>query len=214
MVSFNKALDIRLIGGGIFIESYLENKIVGYIKKYKCMITADDEEILRYGIQIYYFNISKLLILLAVSIILDIFAKTCIAFLLIAILKRFAYGFHADTFWSCLVITFVNIFSIVYLSELSFDFLIKIVLAVISLILFALYAPADTEKRPLVDSKKRIKLKIKTISAAILYFLLSLFTNEALSNMLVLSLIFIGFNTCPVLYILFKKEYKNYEKFT
>ncbi|WMJ76000.1 MULTISPECIES: accessory gene regulator B family protein [unclassified Sedimentibacter] len=195
------------------MELYLENKIVGYIKKYKCTITGDDEEILRYGIQIYYFNISKLLILLVVSIVLDIFAETCMAFLLIAILKRFAYGFHADTFWSCLVITFINIFGIVYLSELSFNPLIKILLAVISLILFALFAPADTEERPLVDSKKRLKLKIKTMSAAVLYFVLSFFTNEALSNMLVLSLTFIGLNTCPVLYILFKKEYKNYEKF-
>lgn len=196
------------------MELYIETKIVEYIKKYKCMITSDDEEILRYGIQIYYFNISKLLILLVVSIILNIFAETCIAFLLIAILKQFAYGFHADTFWACLVITFINIFGIVYLSELSFNLLIKIVLAVISLILFALYAPADTEERPLVDSKKRMKLKIQSISVAVLYFVLSFFTNEVLSNMLVLSLIFIGFNACPVLYILFKKEYKNYAKFT
>lgn len=195
------------------MELYFENKIMGYIKKYKCTIDSDDEEILRYGIQIYYFNISKLLILFALSIILNIFAETCIAFLLIAILKRNAYGFHADTFWSCLFITFINIFGIVYLSELSFNPLMKILLAVISLILFALYAPADTEERPLIDSKKRLKLKIQAISVAVLYFVLSFFTNEALSNMLVLSLIFIGFNTCPALYILFKKEYKNYEKF-
>ena len=193
--------------------SYLENKIVNYIKKYKCGIKVDAEEILRYGIQIYYYNISKLLILLAVSIILNIFAKTCTVFLLIAILKRFTYGFHADTFWSCLVVTFINIFGIVYLSELSFNPLIKILLSVISLILFALYAPADTEERPLLDSKKRIKLKIQTISVSVLYFVLSFVTNGVLSNMLVLSLMFIGFNTCPVLYILFKKEYKNYEKF-
>jgi len=195
------------------MELHLENIIVGYIKKYKCTITIDGEEILRYGIQIYYFNISKFLILLAVSIIFDIFAETCIAFLLIAVLKRFAYGFHADTFWSCLVITFINIFSIVYLSELSFNPLIKILLAVIALILFALYAPADTEERPLVNHKRRTKLKIQTISVSVLYFILSFVTNEVLSNMLVLSLIFIGFNTCPILYILFKKEYKNYEKF-
>ncbi len=213
MVSLNKALGKKLIVGGILVELYLENKIVGYIKKYKCTITGNDEEILRYGIQIYYFNISKLLILFSFSIILGIFTETCITFLLIAILKRFAYGFHADTFWSCLAVTFVNIFGIIYLSEFSFNPLIKIMLALTSLILFALFAPADTEERPLVDSKKRLKLKIKTISVAILYFILSFFTNNTLSNMLVLSLTFIGLNTCPVLYILFKKEYKNYEKF-
>ena len=193
--------------------AYLENKIVDYIKKYKSFITAEDEEILRYGIQIYYFNISKLLILFVASIILDIFKETCTVFILIAVLKRFAYGFHADTFRSCMAITFMNIFGIVYLSRLFFIPMIKIMLAIISLILFALYAPADTEERPLVDSRKRLKLKIKTVSIAGLYFVLSFFTDEVLSNMLILSLIFIGFNTCPVMYILFKKENKNYEKY-
>ncbi|WP_413828544.1 accessory gene regulator ArgB-like protein [Methanobrevibacter sp. UBA46] len=195
------------------MESYLENKIVNYIKKYKKIIAGDDEDILRYGIQIYYFNFSKFMILIVIAFLLNIFKETCIAFLLIAILKRFSYGFHADTFWSCIAITFINIFGIVYLSELSFNPLTKIILAIISIIFFALYAPADTEERPLIAKSKRLKLKIQTICISVLYFILSFFTNEALSNMLILSLIFIGFNTSPVLYILFKKEYKNYEKF-
>ncbi|NYB74130.1 accessory gene regulator B family protein [Sedimentibacter hydroxybenzoicus DSM 7310] len=194
------------------MESYFENKIVDYIKKNKDMNTYD-EEVLRYGIQIYYFNISKLLILLAVSIILDIFAETSIVFLLIAVLKRFSYGFHADTFFSCILITFINIFGIVYLSKFSLNPLSKTIIAIISIILFTLYAPADTEERPLVNKKKRLKLKVQSIFTSVLYFVLSFFTDEQLSNMLILSLIFIGFNTSPVLYILFKKEYKNYEKF-
>ena len=193
---------------------FIENKFVEYIKKYKPVMTAEDEEILRYGIQIYYFNISKLLILASVSIIMDIFTEACVTFVLVAVLKRFAYGFHADTFWFCLIISFINIFGIIYLSRLEINSIAKIVLAVISIVLFALYAPADTEEQPLVNSKKRVKLKIQAILAASLYLTLSLFTNSRLSNMLILSLVFIGLNTSPILYILFKKEYRNYEKFT
>lgn len=193
------------------MESYLENKIVEYIRKSKDMNTYY-EEILRYGIQIYYLNISKLIILLSVSAILNISIETCIVFLLVAILKRFSYGFHADTFWSCIAITFINIFGIVYLSELSFNPLIKIIFAIISIIFFALYAPADTEERPLVNKKKKLNLKVKAISISVLYFVLSFFTDEVLSNMLILSLIFIGINTSPILYILFNKGYKNHEK--
>ncbi len=193
---------------------FIEDKFVGYIKKYKIDISAEDEEILRYGIQIYYFNISKLLILAVASIAMGIFAEACIVFILIAILKRFAFGFHANTFWFCLIISFINIFGIVYLSELEFNPMIKIALAVASVILFVLYSPADTEERPLVNSRKRVKLKIQAILTAALYLLLSLFTDGRLSNMIVLSLIFIGLNTSPILYILFKKGYKNYEKFT
>lgn len=196
------------------MRQFTEDKFVSYIKEYKPDISAEDEEILRYGIQIYYFNISKLLILAVASITMGIFAEACISFVLIAVLKRFSYGFHADTFWSCLIISFINIFGIVYLSRLEFNPMVKVVLAVISIVLFALYAPADTEEQPLVNSKKRVKLKIQAILAGFLYLTLSLFTNSRLSNMLILSLVFIGLNTSPILYILFKKEYRNYEKFT
>lgn len=193
---------------------FIEDKFVSYIKKYKTAISSDDEEILRYGIQIYYFNISKLLILSSASIVIGIFAEACISFVLITVLKRFSYGFHADTFWTCLIISFINIFGIVYLSGLEFNIISKIALAFISIILFTLYAPADTEERPLVNSKRRATLKIQAILIAALYLALSFFTKDRLSNMLILSLIFIGLNTSPILYILFKKEYKNYEKFT
>lgn len=194
------------------MELYLENKIVNYIKKSNIKMSNDDEDILRYGIQIYYFNISKLIIIFAISFILNVFIETCAAFMLIAILKRYAHGFHADTFWSCLIISLLNIFGIVFLSKLSLSPMLKIILAVFSLFLFILYAPADTEERPLVNPKKRKKLKIQAIIICIVYCLLSLFVNKTLSNMLILSLVFIGFNTSPVLYILFKKGYKNYEK--
>lgn len=192
---------------------YLEDNIVKYIKQYKNSLTHDDEEILRYGIQIYYLNISKLLILFLFSITFDVFLETCIVFFLIALLKRSAYGFHAETFWSCLALSFVNIFGIIFLSKLSFNPFVKIALAFTSLLMFALYAPADTEERPLVNYKKRKQLKIQTIFIGLLYCTISFLVDKVLSNMLILTQLFIGFNTCPILYILFKKEYKNYENF-
>lgn len=44
------------------------------------------------------------------------------------------------------------------------------------------------------------------------FFILAYYTNSRFSNMLILSLFFMALNTCPILYILFGKEYKNYEK--
>lgn len=191
----------------------IENKLLEYIKKYKTATTTEDKEILRYGIQICYFNISKLLILLLTSVIFGLFKAACISFILIAILKRYAYGFHANTFWSCLIISFINIFGIICLSRLEFNPIIKIVLAVISVILFTLYAPADTEEQPLVNSKKRTTLKIHAVIVTIIYIIFAFFTDGLLSNMFILSLTFVGLNTSPILYRLFKKEYRNYEKF-
>jgi accessory gene regulator protein AgrB len=44
------------------------------------------------------------------------------------------------------------------------------------------------------------------------YVIVAYFVDKQLSNMIVLSMFFMAFNTCPILYILFEKEYNNYEK--
>lgn len=191
----------------------IENKIVNYIKQTNKSMSNDDENILRYGIQIYYFTFSKLIIILGIAILLNVFWEVGIVTLLIGGLKKYAFGFHAETFWTCIFISLVNFFGIVYLAKLSFNPYMKVLLALTALVLFYIYAPADTEERPLVNSEKRKKMKIKTMIIAVLYFVLSLFVKEHLSNMIILSLMFVGFNTCPIPYILFKKEYKNHEKY-
>lgn len=193
--------------------AFVENKIVNYIKNYNNSMSEDDESILRYGIQIYYFTISKLVVIMAMAILLNVFWEVCAVTLLIGGLKKYAYGFHADTFWSCIIISVVNFFGIVYLAKLSFGPYAKILIILVSLIIFYIYAPADTEERPLVDAEERKKMKYKAIITAIVYCLVSLFVKEYLSNMIILSLMFVGFNTCPIPYKIFKKEYNNYEKY-
>lgn len=190
---------------------YIENLIINYIKKSR-KVTNDEENILRYGAKIIYYNLSKFVIVFLTAYILGIFSEVCTVFILIVIIRSFAFGFHADTFISCLLLTFINIFGIVYISSYMLNPLLKLFLCIISFILFFVYAPADTKKRPLVDPKKRNELKITVILIWMLYVILAYYTNSRFSNMLILSLFFMALNTCPILYILFGKEYKNYEK--
>lgn len=193
--------------------AFIENKIVSYIKQYNGSMSCDDESILRYGIQIYYFTFSKLILIMGIAALLNIFWEVCIVTLLMGGLKKYAYGFHADTFWTCIIISIINFFGTIYLAKLSINPYVKALLLLISLMLFYIYAPADTEERPLVDSVERRKMKIKAMIIATLYCLSSLFIKEYLSNMIVFSLMFVGFNTSPIPYKLFKKEYNNYEKY-
>ena len=190
--------------------SYIEGLIINYIRK-SIKITDDEESIIRYGMQIIYYNSSKFLIILFVGVLLDVISEVCTVFILMAILRSFSFGFHANDSLSCLVLTFSNIFGVVYLSLFNLSFLLKIILSMGSFILFALYAPADTAERPLVDCQKRKKLKITVIFILIIYIMLAQFVDMRLSNMIILSLFFMAFNTCPILYILFKKEYNHYE---
>ncbi len=199
------------IFNGYTMGVYIENLIINYIKKSR-KVTNDEENILRYGAKIIYYNLSKFVIVFLTAYILGIFSEVCTVFILIVIIRSFAFGFHADTFISCLLLTFINIFGIVYISSYMLNPLLKLFLCIISFILFFVYAPADTKKRPLVDPKKRNELKITVILIWMLYVILAYYTNSRFSNMLILSLFFMALNTCPILYILFGKEYKNYEK--
>lgn len=190
----------------------VENFIVDYLKRSRPDMSVDDECILRYGIQIYYFNISKLIIIVAIALLLGVFKEACISFAAMAVLRSCAYGFHADSFWVCLVISSANIFGITYLSMTEMPLYVKMIIIIVSYALFAAFVPADTENRPLPDANKRRKLKLKGLALCTLYTVLSFILPPYLANALILSMLFIGFDSSPILYKIFRKEYNNYEK--
>ncbi len=200
-----------IVINGVFMGSYIEDLAVNYISK-SINITKDEESIIRYGMQIVYYNSSKFAIILLAALFLGIISEVCTVFIIMATIRSFAFGFHADNSLPCVFLTFINIFGVVYFSLFDLSLLIKIILSLVAFILFAVYAPADTEERPLVDCRKRKKFKIIVMIIWFTYVILACFVEKQLSNMIVLSLFFMAFNTCPILYILFKKEYNNYEK--
>lgn len=200
-----------IVINGVVMGSYIEDLAINYISK-SIKMTNDEESIIRYGIQIVYYNSSKFAVILLAALFLGIISEVCTVFIIMATIRSFAFGFHADSSLSCVLLTFINIFGVVYFSLLEISPLIKMILSLVAFILFTVYAPADTEERPLVDCRKRKKFKITIIIIWVTYVILACFVEEQLSNIIVLSLFFMAFNTCPILYILFKKEYNNYEK--
>ena len=82
------------------------------------------------------------------------------------------------------------------------------------LINIILYAPADTVKRPLINSKKRKKYKITSIIFTLIYFVLAIITKD---NLVVNSLTFGLLIECilisPFTYKTFKMPYKNYKNY-
>lgn len=196
---------------GVIMECYIENLVVNYISK-SIKMNKDEESIIRYGIQIVFYNSYKFAIILLAALFLGIIFEVCTVFIIMATIRSFAFGFHGESSLSCLILTFMNIFGVVYLSLFDLGSLLNIILSLVSFILFAIFAPADTEERPLVDCRKRKNLKITVMLIWFIYIVLAHFVDKQLSNMIILSLFFMAFNTCPILYIIFKKEYNNYEK--
>lgn len=193
----------------------IENLLLNFIKQNTEYIDSEKEEIIRYGFQVLYLNLSKLIIVIMVASFFGIIKETFSVILFLSLAKMFSFGFHAENFIGCIIITFVNVFGIIYVSkivQLSVD--IKSYLCIFIFILLLLYAPADTEERPIISVRKRKKLKIFSLIVCRMLCYIALGAETFLSNIIIFSLVVVAINTTPILYILFGRRYKNYETIT
>jgi accessory gene regulator B len=76
---------------------------------------------------------------------------------------------------------------------------------------FILYAPADTEKRPIVSKKRRIIYKILSSSMLAIYIILILIlNNNFIVNTLIFAMLTETFMIHPLSYKMFNMSYNNY----
>lgn len=89
-------------------------------------------------------------------------------------------------------------------------FIIKLILGIVCVLLIYKNSPADTEKRPIVNPKRRKKFKIISVIIATSYVIISFFVNNFISNSLLFSLLVEVIFISPLTYKIFKLPYNNY----
>lgn len=186
------------------------NKIMNYIKKYKNLDEESEEKII-YGLESIYILVTKLIIICTIAIFLGIFKEFLIFLLLFNGIRTFAFGLHATKSYICLIASTASFLILPYISTLiKFSNLGKIIIGVVCIGLIFKNSPADTHKRPIVNPKRRKRLKILSVIVAITYVTLSFFTNSFLSNCLLFSLLLEVIFISPLTYRIFKLPYNNY----
>ena len=94
------------------------------------------------------------------------------------------------------------------------DILIKLLIGGIGTILMFKYSPADTKKRPIVNKKRRLTLKIISTTFSLIFTLSAIFIkNNFLSNSLIFSIVLENTLIWPISYGIFKLPYNNYISF-
>lgn len=191
--------------------SFCENLII----KNTDINDSDKIDRIKYGLEGIYLTITKMVVLLMVSIILGIFKEFVLIILLFNIIRFFAFGLHFDNSISCLITSGLLIIgSTLCAKYLMIPFEIKILIIFISLFLLLIYAPADTKKRPIVSKKKRLNLKIYSLLIGIIYSYMILNVNNTfISNCLLFSIIIEIILILPVSYRIFGYSYNNYKKY-
>lgn len=185
------------------------------IIKHNKNINDEELEIINYGLESVYLTLVKIVIIIFLSLLLGIFKEVILMIVSYNIIRFFAFGLHAPNSTSCLITSIILFIGGAYVSVyLSFSIYIKIIISAFSILFIAIYAPADTEKRPLINRKKRKKYKyISIIVSTFMSFFLISFHNSYLSNFLLIGLIEEVIMILPITYKLYKLPYNNYKTY-
>lgn len=197
------------------MKKYFLNYCEKIIRENRKGISDDEVEIIMYGLEGIYLTITKLVIIFLLALLFGFFKEMILTLLFYNILRMFAFGMHASKSWHCLLISslFFLIGPILGMI-LDINFYLKIGVVIILAILVVIYAPADTEKRPLINKKKRMKWKILSIIVAIILSVcIIVFDQYKISNYMFIGYIEAVLMILPITYKLFKLPYNNYKTY-
>lgn len=197
------------------MKKYILDSCINYIKKYFPQYDKDKLAEIKYGLESIYLSISKAIVVFAIAVILGILKEVIIILLLYNTLRAFAYGLHATKSWICLVSSLLIFIGAPLLAiNVIIPTTIKVLIICFSIIIFYLYAPADTKKHPIIKRKKRIFCKCIVIIIACIYSFICLYTNNNfISNAILMALIIEAIFVMPITYKMFKLPYNNYKTY-
>ncbi len=189
------------------------NNSLNFLKKYN---DYSDEEIekLLYGLEGLYLTLTKLVVIVIVAFLLGIFKEVFIILALFNVIRYFGFGVHAGKSSDCLITSLILFVLLPYiLLNIHLSKNIILVLGIIDIIIYLIFAPADTIKRPFYNRKKRIIRKIITTLIGILYLVISLIIDSyEVSIMLCIAMMIQSIVVCPISYMILGQPYNNYKK--
>lgn len=168
-----------------------------------------------YGISVFLYNLYKFPIVFFVAYLFGVLNLAIISFFIFAAIRMFAGGLHGRTSLECLIISTITFVVLPLLSEhIVLNTYFKIVLTIVSLLLFVLYAPADTEAKPFISKSFRKRMKKNTLIVSFIMTVIGFVLKDStLSNVIFYSMFIEALNITPIAYKLLKRGYRNYEKY-
>lgn len=191
------------------------NKCMELVTTYNKDLSQRDIDKIKYGLEGLYLTITKLIFIIIVSIILGIWKETLLLILIFNGIRLTAFGVHAKRSIDCLISStlFFILFPILCI-KLTIPLIVKIILFIPLTVLIGIFAPADTEKRPLINKKKRKIYKILSIIISIIYMTIAIVIKDnTLSNCFIFAIIIQIIIMLPITYKIFGVSYNNYKTY-
>jgi len=205
---------LALLGGRI-LKSFFLGRSLQMVREIYPDYDNDKLDEIRYGLEATYLSITKLVVILGISLLLGIFKESVILLVLFNFLRLTGFGLHATKSWMCWVSSSITFLLVPFFCKsLVLPNYVLVAISVVCLINFLLYAPADTVKRPLIHKKRRLLYKVCTVLIASLYTVLIFITKDTfLQNSLASAMLIEGALINPYIYKLFNLPYNNYKNY-
>ena len=170
---------------------------------------------IRYGLSTLYINITKTIVIFTLDYFLGLLKELLLILLFYGLLRTTGFGLHAKKSWQCWIGSLFTFLLLPYLVKiLKIDFYIRLIVSILSIVFIFIYAPADTEKRPLIRKNRRILYKTLCTITAIGLTIYSLYTkNVLIQNAIFFSLILECIMIIPLTYKIFRLKYANYRNY-
>lgn len=197
------------------LKRLIINSSLNTITKFYPEYDNDKMDEIRYGLEATYMSLTKVVVILLISLILGIIKESVILLLFFNGLRTTGFGLHASRSYQCWISSLSLFIGIPYLCMyVELPLFIYYILLFLSILSFILYAPADTVKRPLIKRKKRIIYKILTIVIAIIYiFIFLIIDNSLIRNIITSSMVIEAVLIHPYTYRMFNLPYRNYRSY-
>lgn len=190
------------------------NYIVKKIRNKMPEIDNERAEVIKYGLELIIGEIPKIFLLFIIGFLLGIGKLTLFAFLIMLPYRVLTGGFHLKTHLGCIICTNLFYCGNVMLSKyIVFDpIIIKyIAIALIwifSMMMINIYAPADTENLPILNSKERkIKKRLSYIIATIELVIAIFIPNSVIANIIIFGILLQTLSITRIAYKLTNNKY-------
>lgn len=174
----------------------------------------EDVEVMRYALEGIYLTFTKILVITLIACLLGLFKEYMWFVILYTPLRSVSFGWHANITKECWVVSILSfilipyIFSIITINEIT-----KIILLTFSILVFALYSPADTKKRPIVNKKRRLLFKVVSLIITLVYCCYSFKHSNLIGNLMIASLLYQSLLINPLIYKITHQEFNNYKAY-
>ena len=163
---------------------------------------------IRYGLEVFYGEISKLIVMILIALILDKLPSFFIMITLLTLIRPHVGGSHAKSFISCMIQSNLLFLIIYYLASIipSINIFLQFFIIVFSIIIIRKFKPVSPLRKTVNTQYKNLKFKNIVTLTLITWFIVS---NLILNNY------YINCGILIILYIIFdflRELYKNEKK--